>query len=94
MISMRGSLQNTYAENDILYLILADPSLFIIEVSFGMYNCNPVLCNCLVWLSCVYLKYVVYWQEWSKETTDLAPFTAAICQPVSSVHATICGDAN
>lgn len=46
-------------------------SLFVSEVSFGMYNCNPVLCNCLVWLSYVYLKYVVYWQEWSKETTDL-----------------------
>ncbi|EOB03229.1 hypothetical protein Anapl_10186 [Anas platyrhynchos] len=35
MISMRGSLQNAYAENDILYLILADPSLFVIEVSFA-----------------------------------------------------------
>lgn len=45
-------------------------SLFISEVSFGMYNCNPLLYNCLVWLSCVYLKYVVYWQEWSKDTTD------------------------
>lgn len=50
--------------------MLADPSLFIGEVSFGMYNCNPLLYNCLVWLSCVYLKYVVYWQEWSKDTAD------------------------